>query len=455
MRMTRHEDGWIYGLFCTERKDPAAPSGDTSSAVAACGIARTKNLTDWERLSDLKTGSAQQRNVVLHPEFIHGKYALYTRPQDGFIETGKGGGIGFGYTDSMENAIVTEESLMECKEYHTIKEVKNGQGPSPIKTGKGWIHIAHGVRNTAAGLRYVVYAFLSDLEKPEIVTHRPGGFLIAPEGEERIGDVSNVIFCNGAVARENGDVFIYYASSDTRCHLAPHYGRQAARLLPQHTRGSAFLARLRAGTAEAGGQKSGTHPLRKSLIGLTRPGISKTDWDIRPQPCRTGMFGKGLAGLEGKNMAPLSTQSEVPPGRFRSSLFFLFWLAFVLSGIRPFDPIIWIWMSLPPVLAVMILFGFRQRFLPSKATAAAIFLQCLLLLAGAHFSFHAIPFFRITLPNGLERGYLDWIVHGLDGIVYVLLARDLFRKFIPVTPNPLFQGSLRSCARSESPPCGN
>ena len=175
---------------------------------------------DWERLPDLKTGSAQQRNVVLHPEFVNGKYALYTRPQDGFIETGKGGGIGFGYTDSMENAVVMEESLMECKEYHTIKEVKNGQGPSPIKTEKGWIHIAHGVRNTAAGLRYVVYAFLSDLEKPEVVTHRPGGFLIAPEGEERIGDVSNVIFCNGAVARENGDVFIYYASSDTRCHLA-------------------------------------------------------------------------------------------------------------------------------------------------------------------------------------------------------------------------------------------
>ncbi len=220
IRLTRHADGWIYGLFCTERKDPAAPAGDTSSAVAACGIARTRNLVDWERLPDLKTGSAQQRNVVLHPEFVNGKYALYTRPQDGFIETGKGGGIGFGYTDSMENAVVMEESLMECKEYHTIKEVKNGQGPSPIKTEKGWIHIAHGVRNTAAGLRYVVYAFLSDLEKPEVVTHRPGGFLIAPEGEERIGDVSNVIFCNGAVARENGDVFIYYASSDTRCHLA-------------------------------------------------------------------------------------------------------------------------------------------------------------------------------------------------------------------------------------------
>jgi len=220
IRLTRHADGWIYGLFCTERKDPAAPAGDTSSAVAACGIARTRNLVDWERLPDLKTGSAQQRNVVLHPEFVNGKYALYTRPQDGFIETGKGGGIGFGYTDSMENAVVMEESLMECKEYHTIKEVKNGQGPSPIKTEKGWIHIAHGVRNTAAGLRYVVYAFLSDLEKPEVVTHRPGGFLIAPEGEERIGDVSNVIFCNGAAARENGDVFIYYASSDTRCHLA-------------------------------------------------------------------------------------------------------------------------------------------------------------------------------------------------------------------------------------------
>lgn len=220
MRMVRHEDGWIYGLFCTERKDPDAPAGDTSSAVAACGIARTKNLTDWERLPDLVTGSAQQRNVVLHPEFINGRYALYTRPQDGFIETGAGGGIGFGYTDSMEHAVVSEEALMECKEYHTIKEVKNGQGPAPIKTDKGWIHIAHGVRNTAAGLRYVVYAFLSDLECPQMVTHRPGGFLIAPEGEERIGDVSNVIFCNGAVARANGDVFIYYASSDTRCHVA-------------------------------------------------------------------------------------------------------------------------------------------------------------------------------------------------------------------------------------------
>ncbi|MDF2988261.1 MAG: putative glycosylase [Eubacterium sp.] len=220
MRLVKHEDGWIYGLFCTERKDPDAPFGDTSSAVAACGIARTKDLKTWERLPDLKTSSPQQRNVVLHPEFINGKYALYTRPQDGFIETGKGGGIGFGYADSMENACIDDEILMECKEYHTIKEVKNGQGPAPIKTDKGWLHIAHGVRNTAAGLRYVVYAFLSDLENPEIVTHRPGGFLIAPEGEERVGDVSNVIFCNGAVAKANGDIYIYYASSDTRCHVA-------------------------------------------------------------------------------------------------------------------------------------------------------------------------------------------------------------------------------------------
>ncbi len=220
MRLVKHEDGWIYGLFCTERKDPAAPSGDTSSAVAACGMARTRDLRDWERLPDLKTSSPQQRNVVLHPEFIKGRYALYTRPQDGFIDTGKGGSIGFGYTDSMENACIDEEILMECKEYHTIKEVKNGQGPAPIKTPKGWLHIAHGVRNTAAGLRYVVYAFLSDLEHPEQVTKRPGGFLIAPEGEERIGDVSNVVFCNGAVARANGDILIYYASSDTRCHVA-------------------------------------------------------------------------------------------------------------------------------------------------------------------------------------------------------------------------------------------
>ncbi len=220
MRLVRHQDGWIYGLFCTERKDPDAPFGDTSSAVAACGIARTKDLKSWERLPDLKTASPQQRNVVLHPEFINGKYALYTRPQDGFIETGKGGGIGFGYTDSMENANISDEILMECKEYHTIKEVKNGQGPSPIKTTEGWLHIAHGVRSTAAGLRYVVYAFLSELGRPERVIKRPGGYLIAPVGEERLGDVANVIFCNGAIARQSGEILIYYASSDTRCHVA-------------------------------------------------------------------------------------------------------------------------------------------------------------------------------------------------------------------------------------------
>lgn len=220
MRITKHEDGWMYGLFCTERKDPNAPYGDTSSAVAACGMARTRDLKVWERLADLKTKSLQQRNVVLHPEFINGKYAFYTRPQDGFIETGKGGGIGWGFSDTIQNACIEEEVLMECKEYHTIKEVKNGQGPAPIKTEKGWLHIAHGVRNTAAGLRYVVYAFLSDLEHPEKVTHRPGGFLIAPEGEERIGDVSNVIFCNGAIVKADGELLIYYASSDTRVHVA-------------------------------------------------------------------------------------------------------------------------------------------------------------------------------------------------------------------------------------------
>ncbi len=220
MRITKHEDGWMYGLFCTERKDPDAPFGDTSSAVAACGIARTRDLKVWERLADLKTNSPQQRNVVLHPEFINKKYAFYTRPQDGFIETGKGGGIGWGYSDTIENACIEEEMLMECKEYHTIKEVKNGQGPAPIKTQKGWLHLAHGVRNTAAGLRYVVYAFMSELDHPEVVTYRPGGFLIAPEDKERIGDVSNVVFCNGAVAKSDGELLIYYASSDTRIHTA-------------------------------------------------------------------------------------------------------------------------------------------------------------------------------------------------------------------------------------------
>ena len=220
MRVVTHADGWIYGLFCTERKDAAALPGDTSSAVAQCGIARTRDLKNWERLPDLKSESAQQRNVVLHPEFIDGKYALYTRPQDSFIEAGKGGGIGWALTGSMENAVIGEEKIIDYKLYHTIKEVKNGQGPTPIKTAKGWLHIAHGVRNTAAGLRYTVYAFLSNLNDPSRVTHRPGGHLIAPYQGERVGDVSNVIFCNGAVARSNGDIFIYYASSDTRCHVA-------------------------------------------------------------------------------------------------------------------------------------------------------------------------------------------------------------------------------------------
>ncbi|OKP92240.1 glycosidase [Paenibacillus sp. P32E] len=219
MRLVKHADGWIYGLFCTERKDPDAPHGDLSSAVAQCGITRTKDLKTWERLADLKTGSAQQRNVVLHPEFVDGKYAFYTRPQDGFIDAGSGGGIGWGLSDTIENAVITSESIMDQRYYHTIKEVKNGQGPAPIKTARGWLHIAHGVRNTAAGLRYVLYAFLSDLEEPNKVTHAPGGHFIAPDGEERVGDVSNVVFCNGVIARDNGDIYIYYASSDTRIHV--------------------------------------------------------------------------------------------------------------------------------------------------------------------------------------------------------------------------------------------
>ncbi len=220
MRLICHEDGWIYGIFCTERKDPDAAPGDLSSAVAQAGIARTRDLKTWERLPDLKTGSAQQRNVVLHPEFVDGRYAFYTRPQDGFIEAGSGGGIGWGLSDSMNPAIITSESIIDRRYYHTIKEVKNGQGPAPIKTAKGWLHVAHGVRNTAAGLRYVIYAFLTDLADPSKLLHAPAGHLIAPEGEERIGDVSNVVFINGLIARDNGDVYLYYASSDTRCHVA-------------------------------------------------------------------------------------------------------------------------------------------------------------------------------------------------------------------------------------------
>ncbi|EMB7846378.1 glycosidase [Vibrio vulnificus] len=219
MRLVKHEDGYIYGLFCTERKDPEAPKGDESSAVAQCGIVRTTDLKTWQRLPDLKTRSAQQRNVVLHPEFVDGKYALYTRPQDSFIEAGSGGGIGWGNTDSMESAVVDMEYVIDPKTYHTIKESKNGQGPAPIKTSQGWLHIAHGVRNTAAGLRYVLYSFMTALDNPAKVIHRPSGYFLAPEGEERVGDVSNVVFCNGLIARDNGEVFIYYASSDTRCHV--------------------------------------------------------------------------------------------------------------------------------------------------------------------------------------------------------------------------------------------
>ena len=220
MRVVRHEDGWIYGLFCTERKDPAAPRGDESSAVAQCGIVRTRDMKSWERLPDLVTPSPQQRNVVLHPEFVNGKYFLYTRPQDGFIDAGTGGGIGYGYADSMENAVVDQEFILDEKRYHTVYEVKNGQGPAPIKTEKGWLHLAHGVRNTAAGLRYVLYMFLTDLADITKVTHKPAGYFIAPEGAERVGDVSNVAFANGWIADEDGTVFIYYASSDTRMHVA-------------------------------------------------------------------------------------------------------------------------------------------------------------------------------------------------------------------------------------------
>lgn len=219
MRLTAHEDGWIYGLFCTERKDASRPS-DTSAAVAACGIARTRDLVHWERLPDLVSHAGQQRNVVLHPEWIQGKYALYTRPQDGFIDVGGGGGIGWALTDSMEQAEAQAEMIIDPKIYHTIKEVKNGQGPPPLKTSEGWLHLAHGVRNTAAGLRYVLYLFMTDLQEPWRITRRPGGHFIAPEGDERVGDVSNVTFSNGWIVNEHEEVFIYYASSDTRLHVA-------------------------------------------------------------------------------------------------------------------------------------------------------------------------------------------------------------------------------------------
>jgi 4-O-beta-D-mannosyl-D-glucose phosphorylase len=220
MRLTEHEDGWIYGLFCTERKDPGATPGDESAAVAQCGIVRTKDLKTWERLPDLKTKSSQQRNVVLHPEFVNGKYAFYTRPQDSFIEAGKGGGIGFGLSDTIERAEVNDETVIDPKTYHTINELKNGQGPAPIKTNYGWLHLAHGVRNTAAGLRYVLYMFMTDLHDLTKIIYKPAGYFIAPEGEERVGDVSNVVFSNGWILDDGGKVFIYYASSDTRVHVA-------------------------------------------------------------------------------------------------------------------------------------------------------------------------------------------------------------------------------------------
>ena len=220
MRLVQHEDGWIYGLFCTERRDPTAPAGDQSAAIAQCGIVRTKDLLNWERLPDLKTPSPQQRNVVLHPEFVDGKYAFYTRPQDSFIETGKGGGIGWGLSISMEPAVIEKEIVIDPKVYHTVYEAKNGLGPAPIKTKHGWLHLAHGVRNTAAGLRYTLYMFMTDLADPTKIIYQPAGYFMAPEGEERVGDVSNVVFSNGWIADEDGTVFIYYASSDTRQHVA-------------------------------------------------------------------------------------------------------------------------------------------------------------------------------------------------------------------------------------------
>ena len=218
MRLTKHEDGWIYGLFCVERHDDSQPN-DLSAATACCGIARTKDLVNWQRLPDLKCKS-QQRNVVLHPEFVDGKYVLYTRPQDGFIDAGSGGGIGWGYVDDITNAVLKDEQIIERRYYHTIKELKNGEGPHPIKTPKGWLHLAHGVRGCASGLRYVLYLYMTSLEEPWKVIAAPGGYFMAPVGEEYIGDVMNVLFSNGWIADDDGKVFIYYASSDTRMHVA-------------------------------------------------------------------------------------------------------------------------------------------------------------------------------------------------------------------------------------------
>jgi len=219
MRLTQHEDGWIYGIFCTERKDPNAPAGDLSSAVAAAGIARTHDLLSWERLPDLISKS-QQRNVVLHPEFVNGKYALFTRPQDTFIDAGGGGGIGWALIDDITKAVVVDETIINFRHYHTIKEMKNGEGPHPIKTSLGWLHLAHGVRCCAAGLRYVLYLYMTDLENPAKIIAEPAGYFMAPENEERTGDVSNVLFSNGWIVDKDGTVFIYYASSDSRMHVA-------------------------------------------------------------------------------------------------------------------------------------------------------------------------------------------------------------------------------------------
>jgi 4-O-beta-D-mannosyl-D-glucose phosphorylase len=220
MRLVKHEDGWIYGLFCSEKRDPSAPEGDQTSAIAQCGIARTKDLIKWDRLPDLKTPSPQQRNVVLHPEFVKSKYAFYTRPQDGFVDAGSGGGIGFGLCNDIENAIIENEIVIDKKIYHTVYEAKNGLGPAPIKTEKGWLHLAHGVRATAAGLRYVLYMFMTDLNNITKVIHKPGGYFMAPEENEITGDVSNVLFSNGWINDEDGTVYIYYASSDVRMHVA-------------------------------------------------------------------------------------------------------------------------------------------------------------------------------------------------------------------------------------------
>jgi len=220
MRLIAHEDGFVYGIFCAERKSPDAPQWDTSSAIANAGIIRSRDLKNWERLPDLISGSSQQRNVTLHPEFVQGKYALYTRPQDGFIETGSGGGIGLGFIDDMKHPEVLEETIINQKAYHTIYELKNGLGPSPIKTREGWLHLAHGVRNTASGLRYVLYLFMTDLQDISKVIYQPGGYFMAPNDKEIVGDVGNVLFSNGWIADNDGTVFIYYASSDTRTHVA-------------------------------------------------------------------------------------------------------------------------------------------------------------------------------------------------------------------------------------------